>query len=83
MQYKADNPDQYVDQLPDDRKEAIGKLRNSIPGNLPEGFIETVNYGMISYVVPHTLYPNGYHCDPEKPSDDINLSFQLYISINN
>jgi uncharacterized protein YdhG (YjbR/CyaY superfamily) len=76
MQYNADNPEQYVDQLPNDRKEAIGKLRKSILENLPEGFIETVSYGMIGYVVPHTLYPKGYHCDPKLPLPFMNIASQ-------
>ena len=76
MQYNADNPEQYIDQLPDDRKEAIGKLRKTILDNLPEGFIETISYGMIGYVVPHTLYPKGYHCDPELPLPFMNIASQ-------
>jgi uncharacterized protein YdhG (YjbR/CyaY superfamily) len=76
MQYNVDNPEQYVNQLPDDRKEAIGKLRKSILDNLPEGFIETVSYGMIGYVVPHTLFPKGYHCNPELPLPFMNIASQ-------
>ena len=82
MQYKADNPDQYIDQLPVDRKEAIGKLRQSILDNLPEGFMETVSYGMIGYVVPHSLYPKGYHSNPKLPLPFINIASQKnYISL--
>ena len=76
MQIKADSPDHYVDQLPDDRKEAISKLRKSILDNLPEGFIETVSYGMIGYVVPHTIYPKGYHADPKLPLPFMNIASQ-------
>jgi uncharacterized protein YdhG (YjbR/CyaY superfamily) len=82
MQYNADNPEQYVDQLPDDRKEAIGKLRKSILDNLPEGFVETVSYGMIGYVVPHSIYPKGYHCDPKLPLPFMNIASQKnYIAL--
>lgn len=67
MKTEANSPQQYIDQLPDDRKEAFLKLRKVLLENLPEGFAETMNYGMIGFVVPHELYPGGYHCDPKQP----------------
>ena len=67
MQSKALTPDQYVNELPADRKEAISALREIILKNLPKGFSEEMNYGYIGYVVPHSLYPDGYHCDPSLP----------------
>ena len=76
MQIKANTPDQYVDQLPEDRKEAISKLRISILENLPEGFTETVSYGMLGYVVPHSIYPKGYHADPKLPLPFMNIASQ-------
>ncbi len=76
MQIKADTPEQYIEQLPDDRKEAIIKLRKTIIDNLPEGFVEGMGYGMIGYVVPHSLYPKGYHCDPKQPLPFISLASQ-------
>ncbi|MDX1364174.1 DUF1801 domain-containing protein [Arenibacter latericius] len=76
MEYKADSPEEYIEQLPEDRKIAIGKLRQVILDNLPAGFQEQISYGMLGYVVPHTLYPNGYHCDPKLPLPFINLASQ-------
>ena len=76
MQSKANTPEEYINQLPDDRKEAIQKLRNTIFNNLPEGFEETMLYGMIGYVVPHSIYPNGYHTDPKLPLPFINIASQ-------
>lgn len=76
MQIKSDNPKDYIDQLPEERKEVISKLRKAIIGNLPEGFIETVTYGMIGYVIPHSLYPKGYHCDPKMPLPFMNIASQ-------
>ena len=76
MQSKANTPEEYINQLPDDRKEAIQKLRNTIFNNLPEGFEETMLYGMIGYVVPHSIYPNGYHTDPKLPLAFINIASQ-------
>jgi uncharacterized protein YdhG (YjbR/CyaY superfamily) len=67
MQSKAATPDEYIDSLPEDRKEAMIKLRKTIKKNLPKGFKEVMSYGMIGYVVPHSIYPAGYHCDPKLP----------------
>ncbi|MCB0471885.1 MAG: DUF1801 domain-containing protein [Flavobacteriaceae bacterium] len=64
MQSKATTPEQYIAELPEDRKEVMQKLRETIRKNLPKGFEETMQYGMISYVVPHNIYPAGYHCKP-------------------
>ncbi|MEX0686420.1 MAG: DUF1801 domain-containing protein [Balneolales bacterium] len=66
MQIKADSVNEYLELVPDERKGAIRRLRDVILFNIPDGFIETIQYSMLSYVVPHSLYPAGYHC---KPSD--------------
>jgi hypothetical protein len=58
---------EYLEQLPKDRRAAISKVRAVIRKNLPKGFAEQMAYGMIGYVVPHKLYPAGYHCDPKQP----------------
>lgn len=76
MQSTAKNPKEYLDSLPDDRKEAIGKLRNSILEKLPKGFEESMNYGMLCYNVPFSIYPNGYHCNPEMPLPFLSLASQ-------
>ncbi len=68
--------DQYIEQLPEDRKEAVIKLRNIFLKKLPDGFQETIGYGMIGYVVPHSTYPAGYHCDPKQPLPFINIASQ-------
>ena len=82
MTSDAKTPDEYVASLPEDRKEAISKLRAVIKNNLPEGFEETMSYGMIGYVVPHSLYPDGYHCTPELPLPFLNIASQKnYIAI--
>jgi len=70
------NISDYIDALPDDRKDAMQKLRAVIKENLPQGFEEVINYKMPSYVVPHTLYPAGYHCDPKLPLPFISLASQ-------
>lgn len=71
-----ETPKQYIDQLPADRKKVVSKIRTVLRKNLPNGFKEEMNYNMLGYVVPHKLYPNGYHCDPSKPLPFINLASQ-------
>ncbi len=76
MQSKATTPQQYLDELPEDRKEPIQKLRQQILDNLPKGVEEQMNYGMLGYVIPHSVYPDGYHCNPKQPLPFMNLASQ-------
>ena len=63
----AITPEEYINEVPDERKDAILELRNVILKNLPEGFEEGISYGMLGYYVPHSIYPNGYHCNTKLP----------------
>lgn len=76
MQSKATTPEAYISELPEERQSIISKLRQVILDNLPDGFQEQMSYGMLGYVVPHTLYPEGYHCDTSLPLPFINLASQ-------
>ena len=76
MQSKAKTVSEYIASLPDDRAEIIAAVRKEILNNLPKGFEETMQYGMISYVVPHTLYPGGYHTNPKDALPFISLASQ-------
>ena len=76
MQSTAKTPQAYVDSLPEERKVAIEKMRQAIKKTLPKGFEEVMCYGMLGYVVPHSLYPKGYHCDPKLPLGFISLASQ-------
>ena len=76
MQSKATTPQQYLDELPEDRKKPIQKLRLQILNNMPKGMEETMNYGMLGYVIPHSVYPDGYHCNPKQPLPFMNLASQ-------
>ena len=76
MQYKADSPEDYITQLPEERRPVIAKIRNTILDNIPDGFEEQISYGMLGFVVPHSKYPSGYHCDPTLPLPFINLASQ-------
>ncbi|MCX7551526.1 DUF1801 domain-containing protein [Xanthomarina sp. F2636L] len=78
MQYKASSPDEYIKQVPEERKEALKTLRKTIKDKLPKGFEEGIQYGMIGYYVPHSMYPDGYHCDPKTP-----LPFMSFASQKN
>lgn len=78
MTSSAKSPDDYIKEVPEERKEAINKLRAVILKNLPNGFREEMSYGMIGYVVPHELYPSGYHCNPKLP-----LPFMSFASQKN
>lgn len=76
MKIESDSPKEYLEKIPKERKEAMTKLRSVILKNLPEGFQETIIYNMIGYVVPHSLYPDGYHVTPELPLPFINIASQ-------
>jgi len=67
MRIESSSPEDYLSKLPEERKESFNKLRNEVLKNLPKGFQECVNYGMLGYVVPHSIFPKGYHCDPKSP----------------
>jgi hypothetical protein len=67
MQSKATTVEAYLKELPAERREAIGKVRQVIRKNLDKDYEEGMQYGMIGYFVPHKLYPAGYHCDPKQP----------------
>jgi len=76
MQSRTQLPAEYIESLPEDRKEAILQIREAIFKNLPKGFEEIMNYGMLGYVVPHSIYPKGYHCDPKLPLPFMGLASQ-------
>lgn len=67
---------EYVNSVPAERKVAFIKMREAIKNALPQGFQEEMNYGMIGFVVPHSRYPSGYHCNPKDPLPFIGLASQ-------
>ncbi|HZN38466.1 MAG TPA: DUF1801 domain-containing protein [Planctomycetota bacterium] len=67
MQSKATTVAEYLDSLPPDRRIAIAAVRKAIVDNLDPDYAEGMHYGMISYCVPHRLFPPGYHCNPKQP----------------
>jgi hypothetical protein len=76
MQSEAKTVKTYLAEIPADRSDAFLKLRKAILDNLPKGLEECMSYGMIGYVVPHSKYPAGYHCDPKLPLPFLSLASQ-------
>ena len=77
MHVLASNVDDYIDKTDPNWKSIIVKLRTIIKDNIQPGFEETVSYGMIGYVVPHNIYPQGYHVNPKDPLPYINLAAHM------
>jgi uncharacterized protein YdhG (YjbR/CyaY superfamily) len=76
MQSTATSIEAYLEEIPLERKIVFTKLRETILENIPKGFVEQMSYGMIGYVVPHSIYPAGYHCEPKLPLPFINIASQ-------
>ncbi len=76
MKYEANSPEEYIAQVPEERQAIMEKLRNTIKNNLPKGFEEGMNYNLIGYYVPHSIYPSGYHCDTSLPLPFMNIASQ-------
>ena len=82
MQSQAKSVAEYLAELPEDRRSATSAVRKVILKNLHNDFEEVMQYGMIGYVVPHKLYPAGYHCKPEEPLPFAGLASQKsYMSL--
>lgn len=76
MKPNFETAESYIEQISDDKRNAFEKLRNTILDRLPNGFEETMNYGMIGYLVPKSIYPNGYHSNPKLPLPFVNIGCQ-------
>ncbi len=76
MQSTETTVEGYLQTLPEDRVDAIQKLYKLLKKNLPKGFEATMQYGMISFVVPHKIYPKGYHCKPTDALPFISIASQ-------
>jgi hypothetical protein len=66
----------YIDAIPEAYQADFTKLMSVINENIPKGFEEVESYGMIGYVVPHEIYPDGYHCTPKLPLPFLNIAYQ-------
>ncbi len=76
MQSTAKTVGEYLNELPEERKVHFLKLRESILKTIPKGFEEEMSYGMLGYIVPHSIYQNGYHCNPKLPLPFMNIASQ-------
>lgn len=76
MQSKATTVEAYLKELPEDRRVALEAIRKVFKKNLGKGYEEGMQYGMIGYYVPHSVYPPGYHCDPKQPLPFAGLASQ-------
>jgi len=76
MQFKAATVEEYLQEVPAERQVYFNQLRDVMLKNLPDGFVEQMSYGMIGYVVPHNIYPAGYHCDTKLPLPFANIASQ-------
>ena len=76
MQIQANTPEEYLAALPDHQCESVTRLREILRANLPSELEETMAYGMITYVVPHAIYPPGYHVDPRQALPFVSLAAQ-------
>lgn len=82
MQSKAKTVAEYLNDLPADRRTQIEIVRQVILANLDADYAEGIQYGMIGYFVPHSIYPAGYHCDPKQPLPFAGLASQKgYMSL--
>jgi hypothetical protein len=82
MQSSVLTVEEYLKEIPEERKPYFHKLRETIVKNIPDGFVEQMSYGMIGFVVPHSIYPDGYHCTPKLPLPFINIASQKnFISL--
>ena len=66
----------YINSLPEDRKEPINNIIRAVEENIPTGYAKIMNYGMPSFVVPHSVYPSGYHVTPDLPLPFIGVASQ-------
>jgi len=76
MRSAALTVEEYINQIPAERREDFSMLRKTILENIPKGFEEQMSYGMIGYVVPFSIYPKGYHCDQKLPLPFLNIAVQ-------
>ena len=76
MKIKANNILEYKKNVPEDKKDVFDKLMKTVRENIPKGFSEELSYGIPAWIVPHSLYPKGYHCSPELPLPFVSIASQ-------
>lgn len=76
MTSKAATVQGYLDELPPDRRAVVSAVLQVMRKNVPNGVVEAMSYGLPGFVVPHSIYPAGYHCDPKQPLPFVGLAAQ-------
>lgn len=79
MKIIANSVQEYFQNIPDERKDTMNRLREIINNNIPNEFKEVLNYGMPSWVIPHSIYPSGYHTSPDLPLPFMSLASQKHF----
>ncbi len=82
MQSDATTVADYIAALPEDRRHIVETVRKVFLDNLDAGYSESMQYGMIGYSVPHSVFPAGYHCNPKQPLPFAGIASQKnYVSV--
>jgi len=76
MQIFVDTVEEYISQIPEERRDAFRKLLETVDANIPKGFQQTMQYGMVTWVVPMETYPAGYHCAKDTPLPFLSMASQ-------
>jgi hypothetical protein len=76
MKITASSPEEYIQMLQEPARSAVAALRDAVRRGIPSGFMETMQYGMITWVVPHAIYPAGYRANPKDPLPFLSIAAQ-------
>lgn len=76
MRIEAKDLEDYISKCPEDRQDALNKIANAVRENLDSEFSEALSYGFPGWVVPHSVYPDGYHCKPAEPLPFMSMASQ-------
>lgn len=76
MKVAASSVEDYFENIPEERQEPMKKLWKVVSDNVPEKFEAVLSYGMPGYVVPHSVYPAGYHCNTKLPLPFMSIANQ-------
>ena len=76
MKVEASSVEDYFENIPEERQDAMNKLWKVISANIPAKFTACLSYGVPGYVIPHSVYPAGYHCDTKLPLPFMSIASQ-------
>jgi uncharacterized protein YdhG (YjbR/CyaY superfamily) len=76
MKSEANSVEEYLATLPEERRKALNELRKLAKKYLGKEIKEEMSYGMIGWVIPHRVFPAGYHCNPALPLPFVSVASQ-------